>query len=145
MRKLSVKCVNSDLGEYEIENADINLKDTFECGQCFRWNFVDGVWQGVAFGRAVYMRQTENGIAVGNTTKEDIYNVWIPYLDLEHDYKPVRDFCKNNAFLAAAAESGKGIRILKQEPEETIFSFIISSKSFINPSLLPPYIHSLRG
>ena len=33
MRKLSVKCVNSELGEYEIENADINLKDTFECGR----------------------------------------------------------------------------------------------------------------
>lgn len=132
MRKLSVKCVNSELGEYEIENADINLKDTFECGQCFRWNFLDGVWQGVAFGHAVYMRQTENGIAVGNTTEEDIYKVWIPYLDLEHDYKPVRDFCENNAFLTAAAESGKGIRILKQAPKETIFSFIISSNNNIS-------------
>ena len=81
-----------------------------------------GAWQGVAFGHAVYMRRTENGIAVGNTTEEDIdKSLDSCILDLEHDYKPVRDFCENNAFLTAAAESGKGIRILKQAPERNGF------------------------
>ena len=48
MRKLSVNLIDEARGAYEIAGAEIDLKDTFECGQCFRWNFVDGAWQGVA-------------------------------------------------------------------------------------------------
>lgn len=36
------------MGEYLIGVSDLNLKDTFECGQCFRWNANDdGSYTGV--------------------------------------------------------------------------------------------------
>lgn len=131
MRKLSVNLIDEARGAYEIAGAEIDLKDTFECGQCFRWNFVDGAWQGVACGKVVRMAQAKDGIIIENTTEYDIKNTWIPYLDLKHDYEPARRACEGNEFLTAAAEHGKGIRILRQPPEETLFSFIISANNNI--------------
>ena len=131
MRKLSVNLIDEARGAYELAGAEIDLKDTFECGQCFRWNFVDGAWQGVACGKVVRMAQSKDGIIIENTTEYDIKNIWIPYLDLKHDYEPARRACEGNEFLTAAAEHGKGIRILRQPPEETLFSFIISANNNI--------------
>ncbi len=72
MRKLSVNLIDEARGAYEIAGAEIDLKDTFECGQCFRWNFVNGAWQGVACGKVVRMAQSQDGIIIENTTEYDI-------------------------------------------------------------------------
>ncbi len=114
-----------------IDDCNISLKDTFDCGQCFRWDFDGEGWVGVVGKRAVRCIQKENGFIIENTTVEDVENFWKHYFDLEKDYgKVVEDF-KDDEYLNAAADFGKGIRILRQEPLETIISFIISSNNNI--------------
>ena len=56
------------------------------------------------------------------------------YFDLKRDYLEIYDGVKsfNNEFLSNALEFGSGIRILKQDKTETIFSFIISQNNNIN-------------
>ena len=34
-----------------------DLAATLDCGQCFRWEQREGLWQGVAFGRELALRQ----------------------------------------------------------------------------------------
>ncbi len=114
-----------------IDDCNISLKDTFDCGQCFRWDFDGEGWVGVVGKRAVRCVQQENGFIIENTTVEDVENFWKYYFDLEKDYGKVVDDFKDDAYLNAAAEFGKGIRILHQEPLETIISFIISSNNNI--------------
>ncbi|MBQ2915921.1 MAG: DNA-3-methyladenine glycosylase 2 family protein [Clostridia bacterium] len=114
-----------------IDDCNISLKDTFDCGQCFRWTF-DGIgWVGVVGKRAVRCIQQENGFIIENTTVEDVENFWKVYFDLEKDYGSVVSEFSDDEYLTSAAEYGKGIRILRQEPLETIISFIISSNNNI--------------
>ena len=120
--------------------GDYNLKDTFECGQCFRYE----------------EKKNENGLleyitVVGNTvidvaqrkageliffglTDEEYYSVARPYFDVETDYKKIRDDIvshTDSSWLISAAEAAGGIAILRQDPWEALFSFIISQNNNI--------------
>ena len=114
-----------------IDDCNISLKDTFDCGQCFRWTF-DGVgWVGVVGRKAVRCIQQENGFIIENTTLDEVESFWRKYFDLDRDYGSIALDFEDDKYLTAAAEFGKGIRILRQEPLETLISFIISSNNNI--------------
>ena len=82
-----------------IDDCNISLKDTFDCGQCFRWEFDGEGWVGVVGKRVVRCVQSENGFIIENTTVEDVENFWKYYFDLEKDYgKIVDDFGHYNFF-----------------------------------------------
>ena len=51
---------------------------------------------------------------------------WAKYLDLDRDYAAIRRAVSVDAQTARCADSGAGIRILRQEPWEALISFIIS-------------------
>lgn len=58
--------------------------------------------------------------------------VVVPYFDLNRNYEELRKNAKGHSkFLDDALEFGKGIRILKQDPLETLISFIISQRKSI--------------
>lgn len=104
---------------------NFSLKKTFECGQCFRWNLCgDGTYEGVAYGRVLRIWE-ENGRIVCAAKDEDI-PFWRDYFDLETDYAEISVPFSEPPYLKICAEFGRGIRILKQEPWETLCSFIIS-------------------
>lgn len=123
----------SEIGTREvlIDGCDMSLADTFGCGQCFRWEFDGEGWRGVAMGRAVRCVQRENGFIIENTSIEEAKSLWYGYFDLGRDYGAVTDSIGDDEYLSAAAKFGRGIRILRQEPLETIISFIISSNNNI--------------
>lgn len=108
--------------------GDINLPLTLDCGQAFRW--VDkgyGYFYSVAYSKEATIKRTENGLLFVNGNEEDIRNVWIPYFDLETDHKEITDRLSKDKFIKSAFEKYGTIRILNQEPFETLCSFIISS------------------
>ena len=110
-----------------------NLAQTLDCGQAFRWRETeDGIWQGVAFGRLLKLEKTADGtVILYNTAKEDFENLWLGYFDLERDYDEIISKISTNSVLKTAAEYGYGIRVLNQEPWETLCSFIISQNNNI--------------
>lgn len=114
-----------------IEDCNISLRDTFECGQCFRWTFDGEGWVGVVLDKVVRCVQTNNGFFMENTTLEDFNGFWRLYFDLDRDYGSVISGFEDDLYLKNAATYGKGIRILRQEPFETLISFIISSNNNI--------------
>ncbi|CDF58774.1 DNA-3-methyladenine glycosylase family protein [Thermobrachium celere] len=113
------------------DTEDFDIKQTFDCGQCFRWNEDnDGSYVGVAHGRAVRIIQDRNDIYIKGGKIEDKY-FWEDYFDLKRDYKNIKKELSKDKILKEAIQYGEGIRILNQDMFEIIVSFIISANNRI--------------
>lgn len=109
-----------------------DLKQTFTCGQCFRWDEApDGTFRGVHSGRALRIGQQGDTVTLYNTTLEDYHALWRRYFDLDRDYCGIQAKLSRDTVLRRAIRAGRGIRLLAQEPFETLISFIISANNNI--------------
>lgn len=116
-----------------IKLDSIDLSKIAKSGQCFRWKPLgNGRFLVPAYDRfAVFSQSSENEIKLLYSSIDD-RRFWEDYLDASLDYERIRKgIDKEDEFLRAAAENGKGLRILCQEPFETFISFIISQRKNI--------------
>lgn len=113
----------------DVKNFDLAM--TLDCGQAFRWKEDNGVWSGVAFGKRLKISKENESIVFFDTSKEDFENIWSDYFDFSRDYGKIIDDIKSDETLKKASDFGYGIRILNQEPFETLCSFIISQNNNI--------------
>lgn len=105
---------------------DFDLEKIFECGQCFRWNAdEDGIYTGVAMGRAARIRKAGGSFFI-TCSEKDFKNIWYDYFDLAKNYACMREKLAVDDYMRRAVEYGAGIRILNQDRWETLCSFIIS-------------------
>lgn len=109
------------------KNCRFNATDTFECGQCFRWNCDDnGVYVGISAGKVCCVK--ERDIICNDEDNE----YWSQYFSLSTDYDAICSrLNKIDDKISSCIEFGSGIRILKQDVWETIVSFIISANNNI--------------
>lgn len=120
--------------EFLLENySSFNLKDIFECGQCFRWNEEeDGSYTGVFGNNVLNVSKTTKGIYFKGICEKDIVNTVIDYFDLDRDYNEIKQtLAKVDNNMKESIKYGEGIRILNQDLWETIISFIISANNNI--------------
>lgn len=112
-----------------IKISDFELGDTFECGQCFRWNeLFDGSYLGVVGKRVVRAEKTDGGFCF---SCDDI-DFLTDYFDLNRNYAKLKQkLSSSDKILKDAVSCGGGIRILKQDPWEALVSFIISANNNI--------------
>lgn len=120
--------------------GECDLRDTFECGQAFRYELIceesDYIeYLTVAFGKLINVAQRKRGelIFFGDFCEEFEETVR-KYFAFDLDFEAIRgDILSrtDSEWLKRASESAKGIVILKQEPFETLFSFIISQNNNI--------------
>lgn len=110
-----------------------SLPQTLDCGQAFRWRETEnGIWQGIAFGKFLKLKiDSDSTLILFDTTKEDFQNIWCDYFDLNRNYSEIIEKISQNELLKTASQYGNGIRILNQEPWETLCSFIISQNNNI--------------
>ena len=111
-----------------------DLKDIFECGQCFRWNKEEnGSYTGIWKENVVNIKKEGQdfvftGICKNNNLEEEIQK----YFDLDRDYEQIKkELSKKDEYMKTSIAYGKGIRILNQDLWETIISFIISANNNI--------------
>ena len=111
---------------------DLDLEQTLDCGQSFRWTKQDdGSFSGVAFGKYVNISLDGTDMVIKNAAPED-EKIWREYFDLELDYGKISgDISKLHPVLEEAARYAPGIRILRQEPYEALCTFIISQNNNI--------------
>ena len=115
---------------------NFKLKQTFECGQCFRFDKIsDTNYVIVAFERVIELEEDGNDIKIYNSNEEDVKNIWINYFDLERNYADIKEELAKDDLLRKCVEFGHGIRILNQDPFEILISFIISARNSI-PSIM---------
>ncbi len=112
-----------------------SLEKTFECGQCFRFekdgNGNGNGYSGVAFGRKLHALAEGGCVVLENVSKEEYKSVWESYFDLGRDYGLINAALSRDKTVSSALEAASGIRILRQDPWETLCSFIISQNNNI--------------
>lgn len=127
-----MKCVEFENGVKISPVRDLNLAETLDCGQSFRWvEREDGGFDGVAFNRSVTVRLDGTDLYIENADESD-RELWHSYFDLGLDYGKIREeISAIHPILADAAKYAPGIRILRQEPYEALCTFIISQNNNI--------------
>ena len=119
---------------YTIEKLDsFELKDIFECGQCFRWNKQDDEsYTGIFKNNVINVKKDKNKVIFKGICENEIEQTVQDYFDLKRDYKKIKQKLSNiDENMQKSIQYGEGIRILNQDLWETIISFIISANNNI--------------
>ena len=119
---------------YIIKNQKtFELKDIFECGQCFRWNEEKyGSYTGVIKDGVINVKKEGEEIIFTGKCQNDLKETVENYFDLNRNYEEIKEkLSKIDNYLKTSIDYGKGIRILNQDLWETIISFIISANNNI--------------
>lgn len=142
------------MSELKFEVKDFNPEHIFESGQCFRWTKESDLsYTGIASGKIVNLRfvpETRDG-PVGEADAADMNRTqattgtvildnadpsdrefWYNYFDLGTDYGLIKTrLAGQDKVVAEAIQAGAGMRILRQDPWETLISFILSANNNI--------------
>lgn len=134
--------------KFPIKPIELTLSKVLRCGQTFRWKNVNNIWSFATHDKIILLKQDEeyihySWIALERTQglskpksieKEtfdfikDYFNLSIKLGDLYKEWievdKPFKRSLKTSAF-----DRFTGIRILRQDPWETLISFICSSNN----------------
>ena len=120
--------------EYILKNVNsFELKDIFDCGQCFRWNLEeDGSYTGIFKNNVINVKKEKQNVYFKGICEENIKDVVEYYFDLDRNYEEIKEkLSKIDEHMKSSIEYGNGIRILNQDLWETIISFIISANNNI--------------
>ena len=119
---------------YILKNPkSFELKDIFDCGQCFRWNTEeDGSYTGVFGKNILNVKRDGKNINFKGICDGNIEDIIYDYFDLNRDYERIKETLSEiDENMKKSVLYGKGIRILNQDLWETIISFIISANNNI--------------
>lgn len=108
-----------------------NAQDTLFCGQIFRFYAFENGYIVVSRDKACKIYQ--NGDKTHILCEKNDFDYFTNYFDLETDYSLIVKRAQNSNYevLKTSATLGKGVRILKQDSEEMLFSFLISQNNNI--------------
>lgn len=117
------------MAEISYPSTYFSAKATLECGQLFRFQPYREGYKVFSADKACYIYERDENTFILSDDPDYFYN----YFDLARDYSAIykKALSYNIPSLEEAARFGKGIRILNQNAEEAIFSFIISQNNRI--------------
>ena len=119
-----------------VSEPDLDLDETLDCGQAFRWKKIPSDYQCTYTGRflntPLTVSQTGNGSFIfHDTTENDFVQKWIDYFDFNTDYSELKRLFSEDDTLRKACSFAGGIRLLRQDSWECLISFIISQNNNI--------------
>lgn len=98
--------------------AELNLAQTLNCGQSFRWRCeADGSFTGVAGHHSAHIRQQGDEIVITSAADEAF---WRHYFDIETDYGALKRLFRQTDQLIEPCLYAGGIRILRQDGWEAL-------------------------
>ncbi len=106
---------------------DFDVKQTLECGQVFRFKYVENHYEVYSLSHKASLFCQKGGTKI--ITKDKKY--FINYFDFCTRYDRIKSKLGNNPMLKSAIKYGEGIRILNSDPLEMIIEFIISQNNNI--------------
>lgn len=114
---------------FTYDKTYFNPKDVLECGQIFRFEPYKEGYKVFSTDKACYVHIDGNSTVIDSDFPDYFYD----FFDLGREYAAVIDKIKafNVPVITRACEVAKGLRLLNQDPEEMLFSFIISQNNNI--------------
>ena len=111
--------------------GDMNLSETLLSGQCFRiCELENGSFDVILSDRVVNVFQKGSYLFVNSNNYDDLENVVINYFDLNRNYSEIINNLKmNNLDFSDVLDKCSSYRILRQDPLEMLFSYIISQNN----------------
>lgn len=116
----------------DLRGQPLNLDLTFSCGQAFRWRKLqNGFWRGVVRDKLVELA-TQDGLLLWRTFPEKCEDLVRDYLRLDDDVNEIYShLAASDQHLADLVARFYGLRLLKQDPQEALISFVCSTVSNI--------------
>lgn len=115
------------------DNQKIYIRDEYfdptavcTCGQVFRYKKVDNNWIVCSLDKKATIKELDGQFVI-----EGDSDYFYDYFDLGNDYEKIVEEVSDKPLIGDALKLGKGIRILKQDPFETVIEFIISANNLI--------------
>ena len=126
-----IKQVGDDLHLIGVQH--LNLPNTLDCGQAFRWSGDVSCFRGIAHGRLLELVFEGESLVIKNLDADGFDAVWKNYFDFDRDYGKLREMlvCYGGEPMRKAVEFSPGLRLLRQDPWEMLVSFILSQNSNI--------------
>ena len=111
--------------------GNMDLSETLLSGQCFRvYELVDGSFDVVLSDRIINVFQKDDYLIVDSSNYDDLENVVINYFDLNRNYTEIIENLKvNNLDFSDVLDKCSSYKILRQDPLEMLFSYIISQNN----------------
>jgi len=106
---------------------EFNIKHILECGQIFRYKQAENGYKIYCKDMLIEVCCQKGGVKIFGKNLDFVKK----YFDLQNNYANIKsDLLKSN-LMKKAIDYGYGIRILNQDPFETLISFIISANNNI--------------
>ena len=115
-----------------LHRQPLDLDLTLACGQAFRWmRLPDGTWRGVVGDRLVEALVQDDAL-LWRTYPEHDEALVRDYLRLSDDVTAIYSrLARADPHVAALIERFHGLRLLRQDPAETLLSFVCSAANSI--------------
>lgn len=119
-----------------VSEKDLDLDETLDCGQAFRWKKVPSEFEctytGSFYNNKLTVSQLSKGVFAFHDTDENTFTTkWMDYFDFKTDYSELKRCFSEDETLAKACRFAGGIRLLRQNSWECLISFIISQNNNI--------------
>lgn len=117
------------MNKIKLNNNPLNLEYTLTCGQAFRWRLVNDKWFGYISNLPILIYKDNDYLYWdGEQSQEDIIKYFMLNIDLNNIYSELISSDKN---LEPIIKKYFGLRNLKQDVEETFYSFMCSAANSI--------------
>lgn len=104
-----------------------DVGQTLNCGQVFRYKETGGGYDVFALDHRAVIEEKQDRYIFDCDDAE----FFKKYFDFDTDYGFIQSKVSDKGLLSSAIEFGRGIHILRQDPMETVFSFLISQNNHI--------------
>lgn len=116
------------MNSIKLNNNPLNLDLTLPSGQAFRWRKKNNLWHGYINNTPCTLSCENDILYYKNSCEQDIINYFQLNTDLNIIYKELTESDKN---IEPLIEKYYGLRILRQNTEETLYSFLCSAANAI--------------
>lgn len=114
---------------------NFNLRSTITCGQIFRYIEEDNKFIIIIKDRVISLKEEGEYIIIESNNYDDLENVIYDYFDLKRDYDEIENsIIEKDKKISDAIIFSKGLRMIHQDPFETLIAYIISQNNRV-PSI----------
>lgn len=114
---------------------NFDLKSTITCGQIFRFEVLESEYIVILKDRVIGLKEEDDYIIIESNNENNLKEVVYDYFDLDRDYNLIeQEILKKDKKLKNALIFSRGLKMIHQDPFETIISYIISQNNRV-PSI----------